>query len=131
MKKMSLSIILVLILATVLSACGGSGGGDDANVTAGKDLFAQTVIGSQAGCSTCHSLQAGTVIVGPSMAGIGTRAASTVAGQSAEDYIRESILNPEAHLVEGFPSGTMPKVWESELSATQLDQLVAYLLTLK
>ena len=132
MKKMSLSILAIMVLAFALTACGGSGGsGGDADVSAGQDLYAQTVIGSQAGCITCHSLTPDTVIVGPSMAGIATRAETRVSGQAAADYIRESIVDPEAYLVEGFPSGTMPKVWQDELTPEQIDQLIAYLMTLK
>ena len=131
-KKLSLIIMIVFAFSIVLTACGGGGGGaSDDSAAAGEKLFAQTVIGSQAGCITCHSLDAGVVIVGPSMAGIATRAGSTVSGQSAEDYLRDSILHPDAHLVEGFPAGTMPQVWGDELTSEQVDQLIAYLLTLK
>lgn len=124
MKKYVLFPLLVLIFALALAACGGGGdtGGGDA-AAAGKELFAQTVIGAQAGCSTCHSLDADTVIVGPSMAGVGSRL--------NEAEIRESILDPNAVLVEGFPADTMPNVWGDELSDEQIDQLVAYLITLK
>lgn len=133
MKKiLSLLFVLLLALTVALTACGGGGGETtDSAAKAGEELFAQTVIGAQAGCITCHSLDAGVVIVGPSMAGIADRAGSTVAGQSAEDYLRESILDPDAYLVEGFPAGTMPQVWDDELTSEQVDQLVAYLLTLK
>jgi hypothetical protein len=57
------------------------------------------------------------------MAGIGARADA--------NSIRESILDPNATLVDGFPADTMPNVWGDELSGEQVDQLVAYLLTLK
>src|SRR5512137_3052212 len=45
------------------------------------------------GCNACHALtSAGAVgAVGPKLDGIGTRAGSTVAGQSAEEYIKASI----------------------------------------
>jgi cytochrome c oxidase subunit 2 len=124
MKK-NLSLLFVLLLATtiVLTACGGGGGETtDSAAKAGEELFAQTVIGSQAGCITCHSLDAGVVIVGPSMDGIGNK---------GEDYLKESILDPDAKLADGFPAGTMPQVWGDELTSEQVDQLVAYLLTLK
>jgi mono/diheme cytochrome c family protein len=131
-KNLSLLFVLIVALAVVLTACGGGGGETtDSATKAGEELFAQTVIGSQAGCATCHSLDAGVVIVGPSMAGIASRAGSTVAGQSAEEYLRESLLKPDAHLVEGFPAGTMPQVWGDELTSEQIDDLIAYLLTLK
>ncbi|MCP4426314.1 MAG: cytochrome c [Chloroflexi bacterium] len=114
---------LLAVLALTLVACGGGDDGGSDTTKAGEELFAQAIIGSQAGCSTCHSLTPDEVIVGPSLAGIG--------GRSNEAAIRESILDPEAVLVDDFPTGTMPQVWESELSAEQLDNLVAYLLTLK
>lgn len=131
MRKIVYFMLLVVLALTVV-ACGGDG--DDAggaDVAAGKELFASTVIGTQAGCITCHSLTPDEVIVGPSMAGIASRAGSRVSGQSAEEYLRESILNPDAYLVEGFPAGTMPQVWGEELSDEQVNQLIAYLMTLK
>ena len=123
MRKTFYLIATLLIVSILLAACGGGDSGGDANVEAGKELFSQSVIGSQAGCSTCHSLTEGEVIVGPSMAGIGTRGDAT--------YIRESIVDPNAVLVEGFSADTMPNVWDGELTGEQIDQLVAYLLTLK
>jgi len=124
MRKTLFLITALLLTSAILVACGGGGdsGGDPA-VEAGKKLFAETVIGSQAGCITCHSLAAGEVVVGPSMAGIGSRGDAS--------YIKNSILDPNADLVDGFPVDTMPNVWGSELSSEQVDQLVAYLLTLK
>jgi nitric oxide reductase subunit C len=123
MRKTFYLIATLLIVSILLAACGGGDSGGDANVEAGKELFSQSVIGSQAGCSTCHSLTEGEVIVGPSMAGIGTRGDAP--------YIRESIVDPNAVLVEGFSADTMPNVWDGELTGEQIDQLVAYLLTLK
>ena len=123
-KRLSLLFVFVVALSVVLTACGGGGGesgGDDA-AAAGEKLFNQTVIGAQAGCATCHSLDAGVVIVGPSLDGIGNR---------GEDYLKESILDPDAQLVDGFPAGTMPQVWGDELTSEQIDQLVAFMLTLK
>ena len=123
MRKTLFLIATLLILSVLLAGCGGGDTGGDAGVSAGKDLFAEIVIGSQAGCSTCHSLSAGEVIVGPSLAGIGSR------GDAA--YIRESILDPNANFVDGFTADTMPNVWGDELNDDQINQLVDYLLTLK
>ena len=131
MKKAYIFVALVVLFSLALAACGGGGGGGDDAAQRGKDLFAQSVIGTEAGCSTCHSLDAGVPIVGPSLAGIGTTAASRISGTSAEDYLHDSIVDPDAYLVEGFPAGTMPQVWEDVLTAEQLSDLVAYLVTLK
>jgi nitric oxide reductase subunit C len=136
MKRNVILVLVFVALAALLAACGNGGGGAAApaapagNVDAGKALFAQSAIGSQAGCATCHSLEAGQVLVGPSMAGIGTRAGSTVSGQSAEQYITNSIVDPNAHLVEGFAQGIMQS-YKDAVSEQQLKDLTAYLLTLK
>ncbi len=126
MRK-TLLIILVLSLAfLVLAACGSGGesggGGGDADAAAGQKLFAQAEIGTQVGCSTCHSLD-GSTIVGPSMQGVGSRLSAV--------EIRTSILIPDIVVAEGFPEGTMPEVWGDELTDEQVNQLVAYLSELK
>jgi len=130
--------ILALILVVSLAACGGGSapageegepaGGD---VGAGEALFAQSSVGTQAGCTTCHSLEPGVTLVGPSVANIGAEAGSRVSGVSAEDYLRQSILEPNAYVVEGFGEGIMPGGYGDELSEQQLNDLVAYLQSLK
>ena len=82
-------------------------------------------------CSNCHGTSGETVIVGPSLAGIATRGGDRMAGKDAQAYIRDSILNPNAYTVEGFPEGIMPLNMKDALSPKDLDAVVAYLLTLK
>ena len=136
MHKFLILVVLALMLSLV--ACGGdssSEGGQGAvsvgDPVAGEALFVQTLIGSQPGCITCHSLEPGVTIVGPSIAGIGAEAGSRVSGQSAEEYLRLSITDPGAYLVEGFAAGLMPAGFADELSEEQLNDLVAYMLSLK
>jgi hypothetical protein len=47
---------------------------------------------------------------------------------SAEEYLRESIVDPAAYIVEGYPDG-MPKAYKILLSEEDIDNLVAFLLT--
>ena len=78
------------------------------------------------GCNACHSLDAGTTIVGPSLIGIADRA-GTRTSLSAEDYMRQSINDPAAFIVDGFTNSmVVPK-----LPASQVDDLIAYISTLK
>ena len=98
---------------------------------AGRDLFLDTRIGTNTGCRICHSLEPGQRLVGPSLAGVGTVAASRVPGLTAEQYLRQSITNPDAYIVEGFQPGAMLPDVAEVLTDQQLDDLVAFLLTLR
>ena len=79
-------------------------------------------------CTTCHSLD-GTVGLGPSLQGISERAATRISGLGAEEYIRQSILDTNAYIVEGFPESLMPVTFSETLSAEELDAVVAFLMT--
>jgi cytochrome c551/c552 len=131
-----LVFVLLLVLAIGLVACGGEPVPEEIEAAAGvaangEVLFSQPLIGTQAGCGTCHSLEPGVTTVGPSLAEIGAEAGSRASGMSAEVYLRQSILEPDAYLVEGFGAGIMPKGLATELSEEQVNDLIAYLLTLK
>lgn len=96
----------------------------------GAALFSGNGLGENLGCEVCHSLDPGRRLVGPSLAGIGTVASDRIPGLSAEEYIRESIVDPDAYTVEGYPAGQMLQDYEERLTEEELDALVAYLLTL-
>jgi coenzyme F420-reducing hydrogenase delta subunit/NAD-dependent dihydropyrimidine dehydrogenase PreA subunit len=98
---------------------------------AGERLFAEAAVGTNAGCRICHSLRPGVKLVGPSLAGVATRAETRVPGLPAEAYLRQSILTPDAYVVEGYPAGQMLPDLGKALLPEQLDDLVAFLLTLK
>jgi cytochrome c oxidase subunit 2 len=105
--------------AAAAAALLAQGGAD-----AGKALVAQN------GCAGCHSID-GTKLTGPTWRGLfGSQVTlsdgSTVSADEA--YLRESVLNPNAKVVEGFPAGIMPKF---NLTDTQINAIVAYLETLK
>lgn len=62
------------------------------------------------GCVSCHSVD-GSIIVGPSWAGLFGSDAAMADGTTItvdENYIRESILNPNAEVVQGFNPDVMP-----------------------
>jgi cytochrome c oxidase subunit 2 len=97
-----------------------------AAVAQGRQVFLQ------AGCGGCHTLKDANTTgqVGPSLDGIGTKAASIVPGQTAEEYIRTSILDPSAYVVKGYQP-MMPSSYDTSLSADELNALVQYLLAQK
>ena len=97
---------------------------------AGRSLFNETALGTNAGCRICHSLDRGRDLVGPSLAGVGTRASTTVPGQSGAEYLRQSIVDPDAYVVPGYPAGQMLASLEDALTPEELNNLIAFLLTL-
>ncbi len=81
-------------------------------------------------CATCHALAPDTVIVGPSLAGIATRAGTRVPGLDAEAYLRQSIIQPDAYIVAGFQD-VMQKNLGEKLSVEQINDIITFLLTLE
>jgi hypothetical protein len=45
--------------------------------------------------------------------------------------LRKSIVEPDATVVEGFPAGLMSKELSAELTEQQVNDLIAYLLTVR
>lgn len=138
-RKRTLIFGLLSVFVLLAAACGGGGesaapassGSVTGNAADGESLYTQNAIGSAPGCTTCHSLEEGVVVVGPSHAGIGARAGSVVPGLSAEEYLRQSIVEPDAHVTEGFTAGIMYQNYGKELTEQQIADLVAFLLTQK
>jgi mono/diheme cytochrome c family protein len=89
-------------------------------VQQGRSLF------DAKGCASCHV----TVQVGPTLANLKDRAATTRQGYSAEKYIRESVLAPNAFRADGSGGSLSNGMPTLPVSAIELDALVAYLLTL-
>ena len=90
----------------------------------GEQLF------SQKGCTACHQRQeGGPQLAGPNFYGLWGRQEQLTDGSSVtidEAYVRRSILEPRAQVVQGF-NPVMPNIRFSE---QQLDGLVTYLQTL-
>ncbi len=137
MRKVTLiGIVVMVVAALVLAACGGGGAASSGpNADHGKQLYNSKTLGSAsaAGCVTCHNYDAtkGDDSKAPFTQGTATRAATRVPGLSAADYIRESIMTPDAYVVEKYKAGDMYQNWAKELSKQDIDDLVAYLLTEK
>ena len=116
-------------------------GGGSAPAAAGAHP-GQVLFSGTGGCAACHTIDGvATGILGPPLDGIATAAASRVAGQSAEEYIRISILEPDDHtagtadgLAQDYQAGLMMATMAGilpSLSDADIDNLVDYLLTLQ
>lgn len=85
-------------------------------------------------CSQCHSNTPDELrLIGPGLWNVAVRAETRVEGQTAVEYIRNSILHPNDFIAPGdpaFPPGLMPQDYEEVLTEEQINDLIAYLLTL-
>src|SRR5216117_2525609 len=91
-------------------------------VKAGEEIFH-----TKGSCEIFHRIgQKGTRA--PDLAGIGARAGKTKPGMSAKQYILESLLQPGAYVVEGYPN-IMPQVDKPPigLNRSELWAVVAFL----
>lgn len=119
---------MYFIFAALLTACTTA-----PNISPSSTLTPLQAQGAKAftfHCAACHAIVPDTVVVGPSLTGIATRAITRVDGQSAQDYLTMSILKPDAYIVEGFPN-SMPNNFGKRLSGEDVEAVIAYLLTLE
>lgn len=93
----------------------------------GEKLFALKA------CASCHSVDNPAVKVGPSLFHkFGTEEVLEDGSKVVvdENYVRESILQPNAKIVKGFPHGVMP-AFQGQINENELSALVEYVKSLK
>lgn len=75
------------------------------------------------GCAACHSFAA-------AQAGgrVGPNLDTSLLGQTPGE-VRESIVRPNATIVEGYPAGIMPELYGSDIDEQSLEQLVDFLVS--
>ena len=95
---------------------------------AGKKIFQS----DRAQCLTCHSLSEDPKARCPNQQGVGERAPQARPGMSAAEYLVESVYNPNAFIVSGYPRNQMQPVHKPPiaLSHDEILAVVAFLNTL-
>jgi mono/diheme cytochrome c family protein len=112
----------------LLAACTGAPSAPATPTLDALQQTGQTVFNLR--CAQCHATVPDTIVIGPSLAGIATRAATRIEGYTAEEYIEDSILFPKDYIVEGF-TDTMPTNFGKDLTSEELNGIVSYLMTFK
>jgi len=82
-------------------------------------------------CRSCHSID-GTKIVGPTWKGLYGAKREFESGapvDADENYLKESILNPAAKIVKGYPAAMPP--YAGQLSDDEITQLIEYMKVVK
>ena len=92
----------------------------------GDGRYEHATVFADNGCASCHTLKAAGASgkVGPDLDKLPAYAKQ--AGKPLEDFVRESIVDPNAYVQPGFPKGVMPPF--ATLPKDQLDALVAFLI---
>lgn len=100
----------------------------------GGDLAAQgETVAQNAGCFACHSTD-GSTLVGPTWQGLYGSEVTLADGSTVtvdDEYIRESIVDPNAKVVEGFSEGLMPQNFGETLSDSDIEAIIAYIESLQ
>lgn len=84
-------------------------------------------------CSGCHSVADTAVKVGPTLFqkfGTSEELADGAKVTIDENYLRDSILNPNAQIVKGYNSGVMPS-FQGQLSEDELGAIIEYIKSAK
>ena len=87
----------------------------------------------EAGCMACHSID-GSPLVGPTWLNVFGKEERMTDGTIItvdEEYLRESILNPNNLIVEGYPANIMPVNYNERLSLAQIQDIIEFIKSLK
>ncbi|HRY98491.1 MAG TPA: cytochrome c [Bacteroidales bacterium] len=142
--------ILLLALPFFLAACGGNAGSEQTTdqttveeapaadqaaaavedpVERGRQIFEEKI------CITCHSLD-GSKLVGPSIKGIYGKTETVITGGKErqitidDEYIKRSILEPDADLTKGYTAGQMV-IPPPPLTDEEIAYVIEYIKTIK
>ena len=126
-------LLMLLFCALSLSAC-QSGPKlkpeEIGDIERGRELFETGGEILMTECAHCHSLD-GSIVreisPAPSLQGIVKRAGQRVEGLGAVEYLRQSITDPRAYVVDGFKDSM--GTYKYKLSEEDVNNLIAFLLT--
>lgn len=85
------------------------------------------------GCFSCHSID-GSDQVGPTWLGLFGSTVQAEDGNSYtvdEEYLLESIVNPNAKIHSGYPAGVMPQNFGEQIPEEQINEIIAFIKSLE
>ena len=94
------------------------------NPAKGKVVFAAD------NCASCHAFRpaGATGTVGPNL-DTAPQADAKAAGMALAAFVKQSIVDPNAYIPKGYAKGIMPASFGTALTSTQVDDLVAYIVS--
>lgn len=122
LQESSGSEVTVAIPAMPAAGAGTSNAEEAAPLKTPEEVIAKHI------CGVCHifaghAVAGQTGTLGPSLARIGAT--------KNKEYLRQSLLDPDAVIAKGYAAGMMPKTYGEQLKAQELEMLVNYMAGLK
>jgi len=87
----------------------------------------------QYGCKACHSVD-GSRVVGPTWQNVCNSEEALTDGGTAlvtAEYLYESIIDPNAKIVESYPANVMPATYAQQLTDEQINDILAFICSVK
>jgi cytochrome c oxidase subunit 2 len=87
----------------------------------------------QYACAACHSID-GSAVVGPTWKGLYGKQETLTDGTAVavdDAYLIRSVIDPNAQVVQGFNPGIMPQTLGEQLTQDQINDVIAYIKSLK
>lgn len=97
---------------------------------AGSADAGQQVFTGAGACSSCHTVNGSGGLIGPDLVGAAASAASIHPDLPVEEALKIEIIDPNLHITEGYRGDLMPQNYEDTLTEQQLQDLVAYMMSL-
>lgn len=134
-KKAAISLAVATPLVLGILFAAGVGNVDDSLLNINRQphedpaVAAGRSVAMNKGCAGCHSVD-GSILVGPSWLNLWGSEVTLNSGETVtvdEEYIRQSVRNPNDFAREGFNTGVMPVL---DVSDEEINQIIAYMKSL-
>lgn len=133
---LALFVVLLIGAGFWLFADGEIGGGVTSPTTPVEEVDTEAVargmqLAIDKGCAACHTVD-GTPSTGPTWKGLAGSTRPLESGETVvadKAYLFNSIVDPGAQIVEGFPA-IMPTTYADSLTEAEINDLVAYIQSL-
>ncbi len=103
----------------VPAGAGAAGEGEDAGAAKRAPVATAEEAIAEFGCGACHKVAGEEGEIGPNLTRIGAA--------RDKEYLRRSILDPNAEITQGFEADLMPADYGEQLYAMELEMIVDYL----